>query len=56
METHLFNLIAYSVLVSAMFSLFMREGRRERLRFTALLAAAMIGISVAASWMMGLVR
>ena len=56
MATHLFNLVAYAVLVSAMFSLFMREGRRERIRLAALLALSMVGIAMASAWLMGLVR
>ena len=54
MTSHFFSLIAYALAVSVLFSIFMREGTRERIRFALGLAGSMVGIAVVAGWIMRL--
>jgi hypothetical protein len=52
---HLLALSLYALAIGALFSIFMREGVRDRIRFTFTLAGSMVGIAVAVGWIMYLV-
>ena len=52
MGGHFLNLVLYAAVVGALFSVFMRERNRDRLRFGLLLAMSMIGAAVAVGWLM----
>ena len=49
---HLLSLALYSLLVGALFSVFMREGVKPRIGFALRTALAMVGIAVALGWVM----
>ena len=51
-KTHFLNLVLYALCIGVLFSLFMRDGTRERMRFALMLWVSMVGIAIAVGWIM----
>ena len=56
LESHFFNMVFYAVIIATLFSIFMKEGLRERLRFVVTVSASMVGAAVVVAWLMLLAR
>ena len=52
MRSHLLHMLLYATLVAAFFAVLLRDGRRARIRFGALLWVVMIGGGLALAWIM----
>jgi len=54
MGGHLLNLILYATVTAVLFSIFMRDDTRARVRFAAMMSGSMIAAAIAAAWLMHL--
>jgi hypothetical protein len=52
LQSHLFNLVVFSALVSTVFSTLLRDDVRSRLRFGALAFAGFVLSTLAVGWLM----
>jgi hypothetical protein len=52
MRSHLVNLLIFSVLVSSVFAMLLRDDLKSRLRFGLIVTAAFIGSAIAVGWLM----
>jgi hypothetical protein len=52
MGSHLLTLVVFSVLVSAVFAVLLRDSTRERLRFFGLAFAAFVVSTIVIGWLM----
>mgnify|MGYP003474040056 CR=1 FL=1 len=52
MTSHLLALFLFAALVSVVFALLQREGKRDRIRFGLLTFAAFVGSALVVGWLM----